>query len=130
MHKILLVEDNEMNRDMLTRRLQRHGFAVSCAHDGSAGVAMAVSENPHLILMDVALGEMDGWEATQLIKANPATATIPVIALTAHALASDRAKSVEVGCSDFDTKPVDLQRLLGKIRAFLPALDQSNAAVA
>jgi CheY-like chemotaxis protein len=126
----LLVEDNEMNRDMLTRRLQRHGFAVSCAHDGSAGVAMAVSENPHLILMDVALGEMDGWEATQLIKANPATATIPVIALTAHALASDRAKSVEVGCSDFDTKPVDLQRLLGKIRAFLPALDQSNAAVA
>jgi CheY-like chemotaxis protein len=128
MHKILLVEDNEMNRDMLTRRLQRHGF--SCAHDGSAGVAMAVSENPHLILMDVALGEMDGWEATQLIKANPATATIPVIALTAHALASDRAKSVEVGCSDFDTKPVDLQRLLGKIRAFLPALDQSNAAVA
>jgi CheY-like chemotaxis protein len=130
MHKILLVEDNEMNRDMLTRRLQRHGFAVSCAHDGSAGVAMAVTENPHLILMDVALGEMDGWEATQLIKANPATATIPVIALTAHALASDRAKSVEVGCSDFDTKPVDLQRLLGKIRAFLPALDQSNAAVA
>jgi CheY-like chemotaxis protein len=91
---------------------------------------MAVTENPHLILMDVALGEMDGWEATQLIKANPATATIPVIALTAHALASDRAKSVEVGCSDFDTKPVDLQRLLGKIRAFLPALDQSNAAVA
>ena len=130
MHKILLVEDNEMNRDMLTRRLQRHGFAVCCAHDGAAGVAMAVSENPHLILMDVALGEMDGWEATQLIKANPATATIPVIALTAHALASDRAKSVEVGCSDFDTKPVDLQRLLGKIRAFLPALDQSNAAVA
>ena len=130
MHKILLVEDNEMNRDMLTRRLQRHGFDVCCAHDGAAGVTMAASENPHLILMDVALGEMDGWEATQLIRANPATASIPIIALTAHALASDRAKSVEVGCSDFDTKPVDLQRLLGKMRAFLPAVDQPNAAIA
>jgi CheY-like chemotaxis protein len=81
-------------------------------------------------LMDVALGEMDGWEATQLIKANPATAAIPIIALTAHALASDRAKSVEVGCSDFDTKPVDLQRLLGKMRAFLPAVDQLKSAIA
>jgi CheY-like chemotaxis protein len=130
MHKILLVEDNEMNRDMLTRRLQRHGFSVCCAHDGAAGVAMAASEKPHLILMDVALGEMDGWEATQLIKANPATTAIPIIALTAHALASDRAKSVEVGCSDFDTKPVDLQRLLGKMRAFLPAIDQPNVAIA
>ena len=129
MHKILLVEDNEMNRDMLTRRLQRHGFTVCCAHDGAAGVAMATSENPHLILMDVALGEMDGWEATQLIKANPATAAIPIIALTAHALASDRAKSIEVGCCDFDTKPVDLQRLLGKIRAALPALDLLSASV-
>jgi len=130
MHKILLVEDNEMNRDMLTRRLRRHGFTVCCAHDGVAGVAMAASENPHLILMDVALGEMDGWEATQLIKANPATAAIPIIALTAHALASDRAKSVQVGCSDFDTKPVDLQRLLAKMRAFLPVLDQPSAASA
>jgi CheY-like chemotaxis protein len=130
MHKILLVEDNEMNRDMLTRRLQRHGFSVCCAHDGAEGVAMAASEKPHLILMDVALGEMDGWEATQLIRANPATAAIPIIALTAHALASDRAKSVEVGCSDFDTKPVDLQRLLGKMRAFLPAIDQPKAAIA
>jgi CheY-like chemotaxis protein len=124
MHKILLVEDNEMNRDMLTRRLQRHGFSVCCAFDGAAGVAMAASEDPDLILMDVALGKMDGWEATQLIKANPATAAIPVIALTAHALASDRDKSVKVGCSDFDTKPVDLQRLLGKIRAHLPPLEQ------
>jgi CheY-like chemotaxis protein len=130
MHKILLVEDNEMNRDMLTRRLQRHGFSVCCAHDGAAGVAMAASEAPDLILMDVALGEMDGWEATQLIKANPATATIPIIALTAHALASDRAKSVEVGCSDFDTKPVDLKRLLGKMRALLPESKQRSAAVA
>jgi CheY-like chemotaxis protein len=114
MHKILLVEDNEMNRDMLTRRLQRHGFSVCCAHDGAAGVAMAASEMPDLILMDVALGAMDGWEATQLIKANPA-------------LASDRDKSVEVGCSDFDTKPVDMQRLLGKIRAWLPATDRKSA---
>ncbi|HZR73531.1 response regulator [Bradyrhizobium sp.] len=130
MHKILLVEDNEMNRDMLTRRLQRHGFSVCCAIDGASGVAMAASEAPDLILMDVALGEMDGWEATQLIKANPATSAIPIIALTAHALASDRAKSVEVGCSDFDTKPVDLQRLLGKMRALLPDAKQKDAAVA
>lgn len=121
MHRILLVEDNEMNRDMLMRRLQRHGFSVSCACDGAAGVGMAASEMPDLILMDVALGEMDGWEATQLIKANPATSAIPIIALTAHALASDRAKSVDVGCSDFDTKPVDMQRLLGKMRALLPS---------
>ena len=91
---------------------------------------MAASEDPNLILMDVALGEMDGWEATLLIKANPATAAIPVIALTAHALASDRAKSVEVGCSDFDTKPVDMQRLIGKIRVLLPEAKQPNTAVA
>lgn len=129
MTKVLLVEDNEMNRDMLTRRLQRHGFSVCCAHDGAGGVAMAASEDPDLILMDVALGEMDGWEATQLIKANPATSAIPIIALTAHALASDRAKSVEVGCCDFDTKPVDLQRLLGKIRALLPEAKQRSVAV-
>lgn len=121
MPNILLVEDNEINRDMLTRRLQRHGFSVCCAVDGADGVAMAASETPDLILMDVALGAMDGWEATQLIKANPATAGIPIIALTAHALASDRDRSIEVGCSDFDTKPVDMQRLLGKIRACLPA---------
>jgi two-component system, cell cycle response regulator DivK len=130
MHKILLVEDNEINRDMLTRRLARHGFSVCCACDGAAGVAMAVSEMPHLILMDVALGEMDGWEATQLIKANPATTAIPIIALTAHALASDRAKSVQVGCCDFDTKPVDMQRLLGKIHAWLPAAASQESAVA
>jgi CheY-like chemotaxis protein len=127
MHKVLLVEDNEMNRDMLTRRLQRYGYSVCCAHDGAAGVAMAVSERPDLILMDVALGEMDGWEATLLIKADPATSAIPVIALTAHALASDRDKSVEVGCSDFDTKPVDMQRLLGKMRALLATAEDQNA---
>ena len=119
MVKILLVEDNEINRDMLTRRLERQGFFVCCAIDGASGVAMASSEMPDLILMDVALGEIDGWEATQMIKANPDTARIPIIALTAHALASDRDKSVEVGCSDFDTKPIDLQRLLGKIRSCL-----------
>ncbi|HEX8568656.1 MAG TPA: response regulator [Caulobacteraceae bacterium] len=119
MPKILLVEDNEMNRDMLTRRLQRHGFEVCCAPDGPSGVQMAADEQPDLILMDVALGEMDGWEATELIKARPATTDIPIIALTAHALASDREKSVEVGCSDFDTKPVDLPRLLQKIHACL-----------
>ena len=130
MNRILLVEDNEANRDMLTRRLQRHGFAVCCAHDGAAGVAMAASEAPDLILMDVALGEMDGWVATQLIKGNPATSAIPIIALTAHALASDRDRSVEVGCSDFDTKPVDMQRLLGKIRALLPPSEQRITAVA
>jgi CheY-like chemotaxis protein len=128
MHRILLVEDNEMNRDMLKRRLERNGFAVCCACDGPTGVNMAASELPDLILMDVALGEMDGWEATQRIKANPATSAIPIIALTAHALASDRDKSVEVGCSDFDTKPVDLQRLLGKMRSHLPSVAESPAA--
>lgn len=128
MHKILLVEDNEINREMLTRRLQRQGFSVCCAFDGAAGVAMALSEMPDLILMDVALGEMDGWEATQRIRANPETSAIPVIALTAHALASDRAKSVQVGCCDFDTKPVDMERLLGKIRAVLPNAHESVVA--
>jgi CheY-like chemotaxis protein len=117
--KILIVEDSFANRDMLTRRLQRSGFTVCSAADGSTGVAMSVSEQPDVILMDVALGEMDGWQATRLIKAEARTARIPVIALTAHALESDREKSVEVGCADFDTKPVDLTRLLGKIQRCL-----------
>lgn len=117
--KILLVEDSVANRDMLTRRLERRGFSVCGAADGPSGVAMAASEVPDLILMDVALGAMDGWEATRRIKANAKTANIPIIALTAHALATDRDKSVEVGCSDFDTKPVDLLRLLGKIEKCL-----------
>lgn len=122
MPKILLVEDNEVNRDMLSRRLKRNGFDVCCAIDGPSGVAMATSERPDLILMDVALGAaMDGWEATELIKQSADTSAIPIIALTAHALASDREKSVDVGCSDFDTKPVDLPRLLGKINACLAA---------
>ncbi len=121
MQKLLLVEDNEANRDMLSRRLIRQKFEVVCAIDGPSGVAAARREKPDLILMDVALGAMDGWEATRQIKAASETADIPVIALTAHALESDRAKSVSVGCADFDTKPVDLRRLLQKINACLEA---------
>src|SRR5205823_1569740 len=117
--KILLVEDNAANRDMLTRRLERHGFEVHSANDGPSGVTMAAAEMPDLILMDVALGAMDGWEATRLIKFRVKTADIPIIALTAHALATDRDRSIAVGCADFDTKPVDLARLIGKIRACL-----------
>ena len=125
--KILLVEDNFENRDMLTRRLQRRGFTVCSAPDGISGVAMSVSEKPDLILMDVALGEMDGWQATRLIKSDLRTSNIPIIALTAHALASDRETSVEVGCADFDTKPVDLTRLLGKIEScFTSTLAQAQ----
>lgn len=125
MPKILLIEDNEMNRDMLSRRLERKGFEVCSAIDGAAGVAAAVAERPDLILMDVGLGlgKMDGWEATRRIKAQPATAGIPIIALTAHAMATDRQKSVEVGCADFDTKPVDFNRLLSKIVAQLQEVE-------
>lgn len=119
MSRILLVEDNELNRDMLSRRLHKHGYVVLCAEDGPTGVAMAQSEHPDLILMDIALGEMDGWEAITLIKASPDTAAIPVITLTAHARSSDRQRSVEAGCVDFDTKPVEMPRLLGKIRSSL-----------
>lgn len=129
MTKILLVEDNELNRDMLGRRLQRQGYTVCFAADGPSGVRLATEEQPDLILMDVALGPMDGWEATRRIKANPATASIPIIALTAHALASDRAKSVEVGCSEFDTKPVDLPRLLEKMTACLAARREGRSGV-
>ena len=120
MHKILLVEDNELNRDMLSRRLQRSGFSVVAAVDGPEGIRMARDERPDLILMDVALGQMDGWQATLAIKADPALASTPIVALTAHALESDRRRSVEVGCSDFDTKPVDYPRLLEKIERLLP----------
>jgi two-component system cell cycle response regulator DivK len=115
MTKILIVEDNELNRDMLQRRLERKGYAVACAIDGPQGIAMAAGERPDIILMDVALGEMDGWEATQAIHANPDTSHIPVIALTAHALESDRRRSIEVGCVDFETKPVSLPQLIEKI---------------
>jgi CheY-like chemotaxis protein len=121
MPKILLIEDNEMNRDMLSRRLERKGFEVCFASDGPAGIAAAGAERPDLILMDVGLGlgKMDGWEVTRKIKAEPATAGISIIALTAHAMATDRLKSVEVGCADFDTKPVDFNRLLTKIGTLL-----------
>ena len=115
MAKILLVEDNEMNRDMLTRRLERKGYAVVCAVDGPQGIEMARSTLPDVILMDVALGDMDGWEATTILQADDRTKQIPVIALTAHALESDRKKSIEVGCVDFETKPVSLSDLIEKI---------------
>jgi len=119
MNKILLVEDNEMNRDMLTRRLERKGFEVAIAVDGQAGVDMASSASPDIILMDLSLPVMDGWEATRQIKSDPATLSIPVIALTAHAMAGDEQKAREAGCDDYDTKPVDLKRLLGKIENLL-----------
>ena len=125
--KILLVEDSFENRDMLTRRLQRRGFTVCSAPDGSTGVAMSVSEKPDVILMDVALGEMDGWQATRLIKSDARTSSIPIIALTAHALASDRDKSVAVGCADFDTKPVDMARLMAKIQGCLTSASDGKA---
>ena len=119
MAKILLVEDNEMNQDMLTRRLERRGYEVVLAVDGAEGVDKAGTEAPALILMDMSLPVVDGWDATRRIKAAPATRAIPVIALTAHAMSGDREKAVEAGCDDFDTKPVDLARLLGKIEALL-----------
>lgn len=119
MAKILLVEDNEMNRDMLTRRLQRRGYTVCVAVDGEQGVAMALAEKPDLILMDMSLPVLDGWEATRRLKAAAETSTIPVIALTAHAMASDEQKAREAGCDDFDIKPIELPRLLEKIQAQL-----------
>ena len=119
MAKILLVEDNEMNRDMLSRRLMRKGYDVVVALDGASGVDMAQSENPDLILMDMSLPVMDGWEATRKIKASPGTGAIPVIALTAHAMAKDRDKALEAGCDDYDTKPVELTRLLEKMERLL-----------
>ncbi len=119
MSKILLVEDNEMNRDMLSRRLARKGYEVVLAVDGPSGVAMAQSESPDLVLMDMSLPTLDGWEATRRLKADASTQHIPVIALTAHAMSGDREKALEAGCDDYDTKPVELQRLLGKIEALL-----------
>jgi CheY-like chemotaxis protein len=117
--KILLVEDNEMNRDMMSRRLIRKNYSVAIAVDGEEGIAMAISEAPDLILMDVSLPLMDGMEATRKIKANPVTKNIPVIALTAHAMTSDREKALAAGCDDYDTKPVDFPGLLEKIEALL-----------
>jgi two-component system cell cycle response regulator DivK len=117
--KILLVEDNEMNRDMLSRRLQRRGYEVVTAVDGESGLALTKSESPALVLLDMSLPGIDGWEATRQLKADPATRAIPVIALTAHAMAGDREQALAAGCDDFDIKPIDLDRLLGKIEALL-----------
>ena len=119
MPKILLVEDNEMNRDMLSRRLQRKGHEVIIATDGEAGITMAQAGQPDIVLMDMSLPLLDGWEATRRLKGMPETAAIPVIALTSHAMAGDREKAIGAGCDDYDTKPIDFERLLLKIEALL-----------
>ena len=121
MTKILLVEDNEMNRDMLSRRLERRGYEVVIAVDGQLGVDLAQSTSPDLILMDMSLPVIDGWEATRQLKAKDAIKGTPIIALTAHAMSGDREKALEAGCDDYDTKPIELPRLLGKIEALLGA---------
>ena len=121
MAKILLVEDNEMNRDMLSRRLIKKGFEVVMAFDGQKGLEMASSENPDIILLDMSLPIMDGWEVARYLKADDALKTIPVIALTAHAMAGDREKTLEAGCDEYDTKPIEFKRLLGKIDAMIGA---------
>ncbi len=121
MPKILVVEDNEMNRDMLSRRLERRGYQVIVSVEGEAGISMALTETPDLVLMDMSLPELDGWEATRRLKAAPETRFIPVIALTAHAMSGDREKALDAGCDDYDTKPVDFPRLLSKIESLLSA---------
>lgn len=128
MPRILLVEDNEMNRDMLSRRLQRRGFEVGIAVDGVAGVDRALEGGWDLILMDMSLPEIDGWEATRRIRAAKGGAKVPIIALTAHAMSGDRDRALEAGCNDYDTKPVELDRLLGKISALLPASEEVKPA--
>jgi CheY-like chemotaxis protein len=125
MPKILLVEDNELNRDMLSRRLERRGFQVLIAVDGAQGVAMAQSEAPDLVLMDMSLPEVDGWEATRRLKAAPETRAVPIIALTSHAMVGDRDKAIDAGCDDYDTKPIELPRLLEKIDRLI-AKDKSK----
>lgn len=119
MPRILLVEDNELNRDMLSRRLARRGYEVECAHDGVQGVEAARSGRFDLILMDMSLPDVDGWEATRRLRSIPATSRVPIIALTAHAMSGDRERAIEAGCTDYDTKPVELDRLLGKMQALL-----------
>lgn len=114
--KVLVVEDNEMNRDMLSRRLSRKGYIVIVARDGAEGLAVAAGERPDVIIMDLSLPRMDGWEATRRLKADEPTRSIPIIALTAHAMSTDRDKALAAGCDDFDTKPVDFERLVSKIR--------------
>jgi CheY-like chemotaxis protein len=117
--RILLVEDNEMNRDMLSRRLERRGYQVVIAVDGQQGVDMARTESPDLILLDMSLPVIDGWEAARQLKSDAATARVPIIALTAHAMSGDREKAIEAGCNDYDTKPVDLARLIDKMESLL-----------
>ncbi|MEO6906707.1 MAG: response regulator [Abditibacteriaceae bacterium] len=119
MSKILLVEDNLRNQNMLSRRLEKRGYHIVIALDGESGLAMVASEKPDLILMDMSLPILDGWEATRRLKADPATKHIPVIALTAHAMSSDRDKALEAGCDEYETKPIELERLLGKMEALL-----------
>jgi two-component system, cell cycle response regulator DivK len=121
MTKVLVVEDNEMNRDMLSRRLMRRGFQVIFAVDGQQGIDLARSERPDIILMDMSLPVIDGWEATRRVKSDDATRSVPVIGLTAHAMAGDREKAIEAGCDDYDTKPVELERLIGKMERLLGA---------
>ena len=125
MSKLLLVEDNEINWDMLSRRLQRRGYEVVIAVNGEEGVNMAQSENPDLVLMDMSLPVLTGWEATRQLKAAPETGSIPILALTAHAMSDDRDKALEAGCDDYDTKPIEFSRLLGKIEFLLGKDDQS-----
>ena len=117
--KVLLVEDNEMNRDMLSRRLQRRGYEVAVALDGAEGVMMTESEQPDIVLMDMRLPVLDGWEATKQLKSKDSTRKIPIIALTAHAMPGDYEKAIEAGCDDYDTKPIELARLLGKMESLL-----------
>lgn len=128
MARLLLVEDNEMNRDMLSRRLARKGYEVEIAVDGQEGIDRTRDSSPDLVLMDMSLPVVDGWEATRRLKADPATRTVPVIALTAHAMSDDRQKALDAGCDDYDTKPVDLGRLLGKIEKLLEPGRSGNGA--
>jgi CheY-like chemotaxis protein len=126
MAKILLVEDNEMNRDMLSRRLIRRGFDVVIAVDGSQGVDMAVSESPDLILLDMSLPVMNGWDVAQKLKADSSTSSIPIIALTAHAMGGDRERALDTGCDEYETKPVEFKRLLEKMNTILDVVDESH----
>ncbi len=127
MRKLLLVEDNDMNRDMLSRRLSRRGYDVSIAIDGRDGLDRARAEPFDVIVLDMSLPELDGWQAARLLKADPATAHVPIVALTAHAMAGDREKALEAGCDEYDTKPVDLDRLIGKIEALLIKNDNKGS---
>ena len=129
MTTILIVEDNELNRDMLSRRLGRKGYDVLLAVDGETGIAMARSRMPDLILMDMSLPVVDGWEASRQLKGDPLLRNIPIIALTAHAMANDRDKALAAGCDDYDTKPIELPRLLAKIEALLPAVPKNVEAI-